>query len=122
MRESSDPQYLAENEDRLTRMSCPECGGVLAELQLPQISSYRCHVGHQFAPQTLAAVQYESAEAKLWSAIAALEENAAFARHFAEHDSTEDGTARDHAHAAEQAAWLAESVRAQMRSRSHRPR
>jgi two-component system chemotaxis response regulator CheB len=122
MQESSDPQYLAENEDRPTRMACPECGGVLAELRLPQISYYRCDVGHQFAPQTLAAAQYESAEAKLWSAIAALEENAAFARHLAEHDSAGDGTADEHAHAAERAARLAESVSTQLRSRSHRPR
>jgi two-component system chemotaxis response regulator CheB len=38
-------------------------------------------VGHQFAPQSLAATQTESAEGKLWASVATLEETAALARH-----------------------------------------
>src|SRR5690242_21949981 len=41
------------------------------------ITFTRCHVGHQFGPQSLAAAQVEGAEAKLWSAVATLEEAAA---------------------------------------------
>jgi two-component system chemotaxis response regulator CheB len=111
MDESSDLQFLSPGETRLTRLACPECGGALAETVLPRISYYRCHVGHQFAPQALAAAQADSAEAKLWAAVAALEETAALARHLATHtDPGEDG-ADQHGKTADWATNLAESVR-----------
>ena len=37
--------------------ACPDCGGVLAEISLPSISYFRCHVGHQFGLKTLVAAQ-----------------------------------------------------------------
>ncbi|HZR48107.1 MAG TPA: chemotaxis protein CheB [Streptosporangiaceae bacterium] len=86
MADSSDPGFLAGGETRLTRLACPECGGGMAEVSLPSISYFRCHVGHQFAPRTLAAAQAEAAEAKLWSAVAALDEHAVVLRHLAEHE------------------------------------
>jgi two-component system chemotaxis response regulator CheB len=81
MVESDDPGYLREDESRLTRLTCPDCGGGLAQVDLPQISYFRCHVGHQFAPQALAAAQADASENKLWSAVAALEEQAAVLRY-----------------------------------------
>jgi two-component system, chemotaxis family, protein-glutamate methylesterase/glutaminase len=81
MVESYDPGYLREDESRLTRLTCPDCGGGLAQVDLPQISYFRCHVGHQFAPQALAAAQADASENKLWSAVAALEEQAAVLRY-----------------------------------------
>lgn len=77
MADGNDPGYLAEDETRLTRLVCPECGGGLARVDLPLISYFRCHTGHQYAPQTLAAAQAEASEGKLWGAVAALEEQAA---------------------------------------------
>jgi two-component system, chemotaxis family, protein-glutamate methylesterase/glutaminase len=76
MIDSDDPAFLREDETRLTRLTCPECGGGMAQVDLPQISYFRCHIGHQFSPQTLAAAQAEATEKKLWSAVAALEEQA----------------------------------------------
>ena len=86
MTQSSDPGFLAEDETRLTRLACPDCGGVLAEISLPSISYFRCHVGHQFGLKTLAAAQAEASETKLWSAVAAMEEQAVVLRHLAEHE------------------------------------
>ena len=71
-----DPGFLLTGETRLTRLACPDCGGGLAQVDLPQISYFRCHVGHQYGPQSLAAAQSEAVEQKLWSAVAALEEQA----------------------------------------------
>jgi two-component system chemotaxis response regulator CheB len=85
MADSSDPGFVAEGETRLARLACPECGGAMAEVSLPLISYYRCHVGHQFSPQSLAAAQAEASEATLWSAVSALEEQAVVLRHLAEH-------------------------------------
>ena len=81
MVESDDPGYLGEDESRLTRLTCPDCGGGLAQVDLPQISYFRCHVGHQFAPQALASAQADASEKKLWSVVAALEEQAAVLRY-----------------------------------------
>jgi two-component system, chemotaxis family, protein-glutamate methylesterase/glutaminase len=86
MEETSDLLFLSPEETRLTRLACPDCGGALAEVTLPWISYYRCHVRHQFGPQSLATAQAESAEAKLWAAVATLEETAALARHLSGHD------------------------------------
>jgi two-component system chemotaxis response regulator CheB len=86
MADISDPGYLADDETRLTRLACPDCGGVLAEISLPSISYFRCHVGHQFGLKALAGAQAEASETKLWSALAALEEQAVILRHLAEHD------------------------------------
>jgi two-component system chemotaxis response regulator CheB len=74
----SDPGFLRPGESRLTRLACPECGGGMAQVDLPQISYFCCHVGHQYSPQSLAAAQAEASEEKLWSAVAALEEQVVF--------------------------------------------
>jgi two-component system chemotaxis response regulator CheB len=118
MENSNDLQFLAPGETRLTRLACPECGGTLAEVVMPQITYYRCHVGHQFGPQTLAAAQAEMAEAKLWAAVAALEETAALARHLASHADLTDDAAGQQSRTADRAARLAESVRAQVQDGS----
>ena len=79
MEEGTDLQFLSSGEAGLTRLACPECGGALAEAVLPHITCFRCHVGHQFGPQSLAAAQAETAEAKVWAAVVALEETAVMA-------------------------------------------
>jgi two-component system, chemotaxis family, protein-glutamate methylesterase/glutaminase len=116
MEESSDPQFLSPGETALTRLTCPECGGTLAEAALPYITYYRCHVGHQFGPRSLAAAQTETAEAKLWAAVAALEEAAALARHLSAHAGQPEDPAYRPNGTAQWAAGLAETVRAQIQN------
>jgi two-component system chemotaxis response regulator CheB len=114
MEESSDLQFLSPGETRLTRLACPECGGALAEIVLPQITYYRCHVGHQFGPQSLVAAQTDTAEAKLWAAVATLEETAVLARHLAEHTHLGEDNTDQQSSTAGWATTLAESLRAQI--------
>ncbi len=116
MVEGSDPKFLSPGETGLTRLACPECGGALAEAALPHIIYYRCHVGHQFGPQSLAAAQAEAAEAKLWTAVAALEETAALARHLAAHAQAAEDLASQRNGTATWATNLADTVRTQMRT------
>jgi two-component system chemotaxis response regulator CheB len=92
MADGADPHFLSADEARLTRLTCPECNGGLAEIDLGGIRYYRCHVGHRYAPRSLEAAQREAAESKLWAAAAALEEHAALARHLA---GQADGPIRD---------------------------
>ena len=72
-------------------------------------------MGDQFGPQSLAAVQAESAEEKLWAAVAALEETAALARHLAGHTDLGQDAAGQQTRTADWAGGLAESLRAQIR-------
>ena len=83
-----------------------------AEAALPHVTYYRCHVGHQFGPQSLAAAKAETAEAKLWAAVAALEETAALARHLAAEPG--DDLADQGNDTVKWAADLADTVRSQM--------
>lgn len=65
--------------------TCPECGGALWELDDGKPLRFRCHVGHGFTADALAAEQGESMEHTLWSALRALEEQAALSRRMAQH-------------------------------------
>jgi two-component system, chemotaxis family, protein-glutamate methylesterase/glutaminase len=129
MVESDDPGYLREDESRLTRLSCPDCGRSMAQVDLPQISYFRCQVGHQFAPQALAAAQAEVSEKKLGRAVTALEEQAAVLRHMQRRASRQrqvalpdqDQTSSAQERYAEEIASRAVALRTQVREWSSRP-
>lgn len=54
--------------------NCPNCGGVLWELDNPDIKRYRCHTGHSYTGSTLLASQSEKIEETLWVSLRMLEE------------------------------------------------
>jgi two-component system chemotaxis response regulator CheB len=65
--------------------TCPECGGALWELRDGELVRFSCHVGHAFSADSLVAAQVDGLETALWTALRALEENAALRRRMAEH-------------------------------------
>lgn len=73
--------------------SCPECGGVLWEVDDPELLRFRCRVGHSFSIEGLRAEHRHLGEDALWAAIRALEESASFSRRLAERCATQDITA-----------------------------
>jgi len=75
-----------ENQDKPGTPSvygCPDCGGILWELEEGELLRFRCRVGHAFGADGLVAAQSERLDDALWSAFRALQENAALARRLA---------------------------------------
>jgi two-component system chemotaxis response regulator CheB len=64
--------------------SCPECGGVLWELRDAELIRFRCRVGHAYTNETLTTEQAITVEHALWTALRALEEQAAMRRRMAD--------------------------------------
>ncbi len=74
------------SEDRLGHPSpfaCPDCGGVLWEIEQNGFLRFRCRVGHAFTPQHLGVQQRQAVETALWEALRALEESASLYRRMA---------------------------------------
>ena len=63
--------------------SCPECNGVLEEVEEGELVRFRCRVGHIYSPESLHADQNVAVEKALWAAIRALEEHAEFSARLA---------------------------------------
>jgi two-component system chemotaxis response regulator CheB len=68
--ESSD-ESASKGEPML---ACPDCGGVLEYRTTNGVAQWRCQVGHQYSPESLAEEQARSVEGALWAAVRALEE------------------------------------------------
>jgi two-component system chemotaxis response regulator CheB len=84
--EMHDPT-LAETSEPVA-LTCPECGGALAEERDRTLERYRCHVGHTFGAASLLAFQADALERALWTAVRTLEETACLRRSMAERAST----------------------------------
>ena len=67
----------------LSPFACPDCGGVLTQVDDETTIRFRCRVGHAYTVDALLEQQDESAEAALWTALRALEERADLARRLA---------------------------------------
>jgi two-component system chemotaxis response regulator CheB len=68
-----------ESPGTAAQIVCPVCQGKLTETELGGFRSFRCHVGHAFSLESVAAEQAEEVERALWASIRALEESAALA-------------------------------------------
>jgi two-component system chemotaxis response regulator CheB len=54
--------------------NCPNCGGVLWEIDTPGQKRYRCHTGHSYTAPALLATQSEKIEEMLWISLRMFEE------------------------------------------------
>ena len=76
-----------ENDSRNgkpSQFACPECGGVLWEIEQEGLLRFRCRVGHAYTARNLRAEQRQQVETALWSALRALEENASLYKRMAD--------------------------------------
>jgi len=59
---------------KVSQYTCPDCHGVLVQIDEGSIVRFRCHTGHAFSLQTLLAEVSESIDKGLWDTIRAIEE------------------------------------------------
>lgn len=55
--------------------NCPDCGGVLWEVENVEALRFRCHTGHAFTAEVLLGAQTEKIEETLWYALRMFEEH-----------------------------------------------
>ena len=65
---------------RRSVLSCPDCGGVMWEIDEGNVIRYRCHVGHTYAADLMSVAMDENLRRALATAQRALEEREALAR------------------------------------------
>lgn len=65
--------------------TCPECHGVLLQLEEGGRERFRCHTGHAFSADGLLASLTERVEESLWTTIRNIEESVLLMRHLARH-------------------------------------
>jgi len=92
---------------------CPDCGGVLWEIEDNGFLRFRCRVGHAYTARHLDAEQRLSIETALWASLRALEESASLYRRMADRaeQSRHDQTARQFRSRASNAEDNARAVR-----------
>lgn len=80
-----DPEALeGDRAGAPSGYACPECHGVLWEVNEGSVLRFRCRVGHAYSIETLLAEQGAGMDAALWAAYRALEERAALTERMAE--------------------------------------
>src|SRR5690348_9559188 len=83
--EECDQEDFREQErgGKPSVLTCPQCGGVLWEMDDEQQLRYRCHVGHEFDGERLLAQHSDGLASALQAAVRALRENASISRRLA---------------------------------------
>ena len=106
---------------RRVPLTCPECGGTLWEIDNGG-PRYRCHTGHAYSLDSLAAEQAIQVEAALWAGLRRLEESERLARHMESfaRSRRNERSAEYHAEMARSNASHAETLRRLLRD-STRP-
>jgi two-component system chemotaxis response regulator CheB len=82
----ADPEKVQHMEKlgQPSAYACPECSGVLWEVDDKDLLRFRCRVGHAFSSDTLLSQQDDYFEDALWAAVRSLEENASLSARVAE--------------------------------------
>ncbi|WP_395020129.1 chemotaxis protein CheB [Dongia sp.] len=77
---------LEEELGELSPFSCPECNGVLWEVNDGSMLRYRCHVGHAFTAETVLSARAAEVDRMLESLLRSHQERAALVRRMAQHE------------------------------------
>jgi two-component system chemotaxis response regulator CheB len=72
--EKNGASFQLFKEGKLTPVTCPECGGVLAQMEEGGRLRYRCHTGHSFSSDSLLLAVGEQIEHSFYQAVRSVEE------------------------------------------------
>jgi len=59
---------------KVSKYTCPECHGVLVQIEESGNMRFRCHTGHAYSPKSLLVEVNEAIDKGLWDAVRAIEE------------------------------------------------
>jgi len=77
-----------------SRYACPECHGVLMQVEEGDRLRFRCHTGHAYSPASLLSELEEKIDTSLWNAMRALQEKTLFLRDLAAGEQPSDDHSR----------------------------
>lgn len=69
----------------LSRLTCPECHGVMVQISEGALLRFRCHTGHAFTAATLLSEMRRKTEESLWSGLRTLHEKQFLLDHLSRH-------------------------------------
>ena len=69
---------------KVSKYTCPECHGVLVQIEEGRLVRFRCHTGHAYSFKSLLVEVNEAIDASLWSTVRAIEERALILRQMAD--------------------------------------
>jgi two-component system chemotaxis response regulator CheB len=81
------------NLGKVSEYTCPDCHGVLVQIEEGSIVRFRCHTGHAFSIKTLLAEVNEAIDTGLWDTLRAIEERVMLLKHMADLLRTSGATA-----------------------------
>lgn len=109
-----DPFDVLSRIGRVSRFSCPECGGNLWQLGESPPQRFRCHTGHSYTVRTLEYAKEERSNEALWVALRTVNEKQALLQRMA--DDFERTGQPAAAAAARDVAGTAEAASSQLRA------
>ena len=77
-------QIAGKRDGELSVLSCPDCGGVLWQMDKGRLMDFQCHIGHRYTADTMLVQKTEQLEAALVAALRLLKEKAILLRQTAE--------------------------------------
>ncbi|MDB5844147.1 MAG: CheB methylesterase [Polaromonas sp.] len=69
---------------KVSKYTCPDCHGVLVQIEEGPIVRFRCHTGHAFSLKSLMAQVNEAIDSGLWATLRAVEERVMLLRQMAQ--------------------------------------
>jgi two-component system chemotaxis response regulator CheB len=80
IQEDISEQIAGRRDGNTSVMSCPDCGGIMWQMDHGRLVDFQCHIGHRYTPDTMLIEKTEQLEAALVSALRLLKEKAMILR------------------------------------------